>query len=134
MPVNRIGVSVPPGLLKDFDQTIRKMGFKDRSKAIQVAIRNFITELEQLEEEGESVGAIIFLFDHNVRGLEDTLTCVQHSHRDIINSTMHIHLDEQNCLEILAIRGKAQLVKRLTQQLSGVRGIKQIKLVRMHTR
>ncbi|MGC8999243.1 MAG: nickel-responsive transcriptional regulator NikR [Candidatus Bathyarchaeia archaeon] len=132
MPVHRIGVSVPPDLLEKFDLAMHKMGFRDRSKAIQAAMRNFITEFEFGEAEGEVAGAIIILFDHTVRGLEDSLTDIQHGFRDIINSTMHIHLNEKNCLEILAIKGKAELIKNLSQKISGVRGVKQTKLVTVH--
>jgi len=132
LPVHRIGVSIPPDLLEKFDVTMRRMGFRDRSKAIQAAMRSFITEFEFGQAEGEGAGAIIILFDHTVRGLEDALTDIQHDHRDIISSTMHIHLDERNCLEILAVKGKAELIKNLSQKISGVRGVKQIKLVTVH--
>ncbi len=108
------------------------MGFRDRSKAIQAAMRGFIADFEFGRVEGVGVGAIILLFDHTVRGLEDTLTDIQHHHRDIINSTMHVHLNEQTCLEILAIRGKTELIKSLSQELSGVRGVRQVKLVTVH--
>jgi CopG family nickel-responsive transcriptional regulator len=129
LPVHRIGVSVPPELLEEFDRTTREMGFKDRSKAIHAAMRGFITDFEFRKAEGEGVGAIILLFDHTVRGLEEALTDIQHRYRDIINSTMHIHLNERSCLEILAVKGKAELVKSLSQKLGGVRGVRQIKLV-----
>ncbi|MEM3766782.1 MAG: ribbon-helix-helix protein, CopG family [Candidatus Bathyarchaeia archaeon] len=101
MPVHRIGVSIPPDLIEKFDLVTRRMGFKDRSKAVQAALRNFIAEFEFGREESEGAGAIIFLFDHTVRGVEDALTDIQHSYREVINSTMHVHLNEQNCLEIL---------------------------------
>jgi len=132
LPVHRISVSIPPDLLEKFDLTMRRMGFRDRSKAIQAAMRSFITEFEFGQAEGEGAGAIIILFDHTVRGLEDALTDIQHDHRDIISSTMHVHLDERNCLEIIAVKGKAELIKNLSQKISGVRGVKQIKLVTVH--
>jgi CopG family nickel-responsive transcriptional regulator len=132
LPVHRIGVSVPPELLEEFDRTMREMGFKDRSKAIQAAMRGFITDFEFKKAEGEGVGAIILLFDHTVRGLEEALTDIQHHYRDIINSVTHIHLNERSCLEILAVKGKAELIKSLSQKLGGVRGVRQIKLVTVH--
>jgi len=132
LPVHRISVSIPPDLLEKFDLTMRRMGIRDRSKAIQTAMRSFITEFEFGQAEGEGAGAIIILFDHTVRGLEDALTDIQHDHRDVISSTMHVHLDERNCLEILAVKGKAELIKNLSQKISGVRGVKQIKLVTVH--
>jgi len=72
------------------------------------------------------------LFDHTVRGLEEALTGIQHHYRDIINSVMHLHLNERSCLEILAVKGKAELIKSLSQKLGGVRGVRHIKLVTVH--
>jgi len=132
LPVHRIGVSVPPELLEEFDRTMREMGFRDRSKAIQAAMRGFITDFEFKKAGGEGAGVIILLFDHTVRGLEDALTDIQHHYRDIINSTMHIHLNERSCLEILAVKGKTELIKSMNQKLGGVRGVRQIKLVTVH--
>ena len=131
--VTRIGVSVPTGLLKDFDETTRRMGYRDRSKAIHVAMRNLITEYQWMhEEEGTQTGAVVILFDHTVRGLEDALTDVQHDFMRIISSTMHIHLDEQNCLEIIAVRGESKTIKAFAQKLAGIRGIKQLKVAITH--
>lgn len=127
--VTRFGVSVPRELLREFDDVIRQMGFRDRSKAIQVAMRNLISDYKWMQEvSGESVGAVVLLFDHTVRGLEDELTHVQHHFTDVISSTMHIHLDEENCLEIVALRGDSRRIKELMRELAKIRGIKQLKV------
>ncbi len=127
--VSRIGVSLPSQLLEEFDETIGRMGYTDRSKAIHAALRNFITEYKWASEaEGRGVGAIILLYDHTVKGLEDALTDTQHSYEDVVTSTLHIHLDEQNCLEILAIRGEGRDIKELAKELATKRGVKQLKL------
>lgn len=133
MRVSRIGVSVPPELLREFDETIKRVGYKDRSKAIHVAMRNLIGDYEWMREaEGVGVGAIVMLYDHTVRGLEDVLTDAQHDYRTIVNSTMHIHLDERNCLEIIAVKGEFKRIKDLTKELTKKRGIKQLKLTVVH--
>jgi len=127
--VTRFGVSVPSELLREFDEFIRQMGFKDRSKAIQVAMRNLISDYKWMQEvPGESAGAIILLFDHTVSGLEDAITHVQHHYTDVISSTMHIHLDEQNCLEIVALRGDSKRIRELAKEFAKIRGIKQIRV------
>ncbi len=131
----RFGVSVPNELLKEFDAVVKKMGFRDRSKAIQVAMRNLISDYEWLHEvEGTCAGAIIMIFDHTVKGLEDSITHVQHHFIDIISSTMHIHLDERNCLEIVAVKGKSNSIRELAQKLANIRGIKQIKIAIVHAK
>ena len=126
--VRRFSVSVPPKLLEDFDKVIRKMGY-ERSKAIRLAMQNFLTEYRWTsEEEGVGVGALIMIYDHETRGLEETLTEIQHEYRTVISSTTHIHLNHQNCLEILAVKGEVKTTQRLAEKLMRERGVKQLKL------
>lgn len=125
----RFGVSVPRDLLEEFDKVLRLMGFKDRSKAIQAAMRNLLSEYKWMKNvRGICTGAIILLFDHTVKGLEEMLTDVQHDFTDIISSTMHIHLDERNCLEIIAVRGKSESIRGLAHKLANIRGVKQLRV------
>ena len=126
--VSRIGVSVPPDLLNDFDEAINRLGYT-RSKAIQVAMRNFLTEHRWVVEgRGKVAGALTMIYDHEVRGLEEALTDIQHDHRDVISSTNHVHLDEWNCLEIVAVRGEVKAIQTLVKKLMRERGVKQLKL------
>jgi len=126
--VRRFSVSVPPKLFEDFDKTIKKMGY-ERSKAIRLAMQNFLTEYRWTsEEERVGVGALIMIYDHETRGLEETLTEIQHEYRTVISSTTHIHLDEQNCLEILAVKGEVKKTQSLAKKLMKERGVKQLKL------
>lgn len=126
--VRRFSVSVPPKLLEDFDKVIREMGY-ERSKAIRLAMQNFLTEYRWTsEEERVGVGALIMIYDHETRGLEETLTEIQHQYRTVISSTTHIHLDDQNCLEILAVKGDVKTTQSLAKKLMRERGVKQLKL------
>jgi len=126
--VSRFGVSVPPELLKEFDSTIVRMGY-DRSKAIQLAMRNFLTEYTwKYEEEGLAAGTMTIIYDHDVKGLEETLTDTQHLHRSIITSAMHVHLDERNCLLVIAVKGEVKAIQNLAKELMSKRGVKQLKL------
>jgi len=126
--VTRFGVSVPPELLKEFDQTIERMGY-DRSKAIQLAMRNFLTEyMWKYEGEGVAAGTMTIIYDHEVRGLEESLTDIQHFCRNIISSTTHIHLDEKNCLLVIAVKGEVKAIRNLAEELMSKRGVKQLKL------
>ncbi|MCP8323439.1 MAG: nickel-responsive transcriptional regulator NikR [Candidatus Methylarchaceae archaeon HK02M2] len=125
--VSRISISIPPDLLEEFDKTIMNLGY-NRSKAIQVAIRNFLTEHKWMHEvKGIVAGALTIIYNHKVKGLEEELTNTQHHHYNIIGSTMHIHLDERNCLEIIAVKGEVKSIRDLAKKLM-VRGVKQIKL------
>jgi len=124
----RVGVTFPPDLLKDFDKIINKMGYENRSKAVQDAVRMFVSERKWLQEErGTQAGVLMMFYDHEVRGLESALTDVQHHHANIICSTIHIHLSERDCLEAIAVKGDAAEVRRLSDELAAKRGVKMLK-------
>lgn len=125
--VARISISIPPDLLNELNDVLKKIGY-DRSKAIQIAIRNFLTEYRWARESGEVAGALILLYDHKSRGIEESLTDIQHEYGDIIMSTMHVHLDEDNCLEIVAVKGNSKSIRELAERMMKERGVKQLKL------
>jgi CopG family nickel-responsive transcriptional regulator len=127
--VSRISISVPQDLLRSFDEHIQRLGYENRSKAIQDAMRNLITESKWLcETMGNGVGAIAMVYDHGVKGLGEELTAVQHHFEETVCSSMHIHLDQEDCLEIIAVRGKATDIRDLAQELKTRRGVKQLKM------
>jgi CopG family nickel-responsive transcriptional regulator len=127
--VDRISFSTPPTLLKQFDDSVRTLGYEDRSKALQVAMRNFVTENAWKTDEGASgAGAILLTYNHDSHGLQEMLTDVQDQFRDTINSTTHIHLDESKCLEIISVRGKMKRIYNLAKAILRRRGIMQLKI------
>jgi CopG family nickel-responsive transcriptional regulator len=124
----RVGVTFPPDLLKDLDEIIGKMGYESRSKAVQDAVRLFVSERKWLQEdESSQTGILLMVYDHEVRGLESELTEVQHHHSSLISSTMHIHIGEQDCLEAIAVKGKASEIRKLSNELTTKRGVKILK-------
>jgi CopG family nickel-responsive transcriptional regulator len=126
--ITRVGVTFPPELLKDFDEVIKRMGYENRSKAVQDAVRMFISERKWLQEEsGNQAGVLMMLYDHEVRGLENALTNLQHHYADTICSTLHIHLSEKECLEAIAVKGNAYQIRRLSDELAAKRGVKLLK-------
>ncbi len=126
--VARIGVTIPPELLKDFDEIIYKMGYESRSKAIQDAITLYVSERKWLkEQDAVQTGIILMVFDHDVKGLESELTETQHEHSSLITSTMHIHISERDCLEAIAVKGKASEIHHLSDELTTRRGVKILK-------
>jgi CopG family nickel-responsive transcriptional regulator len=125
----RTGVTFPLDLLEDFDETTSRMGYTNRSKVVQDAVRLFISEHKWLrEEKGTKVGLIALVYDHDVRGLERALTDVQHEHSRIICSTMHVHLNEYDCLEAIAVKGEANEIKKLAEKITAKRGVKHVKV------
>lgn len=125
--VSRFSVSVDPVLLDEFDKVISGQGY-NRSTAVQIAMRDFLTEHKWKDDEGVVVGALTLMYDHHIGGLSESLNELQHDFYNIISSTTHVHMDHDNCLEILAVKGDASKIKKLSNELSVIRGIKQIKL------
>ncbi len=127
--VERTSFSVSPALLGRFDDIIRKLGYEDRSRALQVAMTNFITEYTWAIEKGRAgVGAILFTYSHRPHGLQESLVDIQHQYRDVVNSATHIHLDETRCLEIISVRGQPVRIHELAKRLMKTRGVTQLKL------
>ncbi len=125
----RVGVTFPPELLGELDETIDMVGYDSRSKAIQDSVRSFVVEQKWLREQmGTKVGVLVLVYDHEVRGLETVLTNTQHKHSRVICSSMHVHLSERECLETIAVKGDVDEIKSLVQELTTKRGVKQAKL------
>ena len=125
--VSRISISIDPELLDEFDETIQRIGY-NRSTAVQLAMRDFLTEHKWKDLEGTLAGVITMMYDHHTGGVMEMLTHLQHDYTDIINSSTHIHLDHDNCLEILAVKGDASKIKKLAEVLSVTRGLQQIRV------
>ncbi len=120
----RFGVSINEELLEKFDNLVVQKGYSNRSEAIRDLIRNQLVELEWQDKDHEVAGTITIIYDHHVRGLSKQLLEVQHGCHDLILSTMHLHLDHHNCLEVLAVKGLVKEIQEAAQQLIGVRGVK----------
>ena len=124
----RVGVTFQPDLLKELDKAIEKMGYDSRSKAIQDAVRSFLTEYRLLQKQkGTRAGVLVMVYDHEVKGLEDALTEIQHKHSHVIYSSLHVHLSERECLEAVAVKGDADEIRKLAQELATKKGVKQVK-------
>ena len=124
----RVGVTFPPELLKELDETTEEMGYDSRSKAIQDAVSSFITEQRLLrKEKGRKAGVLVMVYDHDVKGLEDDLIEAQHHHREVINSVLHVHLSDRECLEAVAVRGDAEDIRKLAHELATRKGVKQVR-------
>jgi len=127
--VSRISVSVPPLLLRRFDEALKRLGYTDRSKAIQNAMQSFVTESKWLcSKEGRGVGAIVLVYDSGVRQVVETINDTQQKYRSIAESSIHLHLDERNCLEIIPVRGRAAQVNSLAEGLMTISGVREVKL------
>ncbi len=125
----RIGVSLPENLLNRFDEIILNRGYSSRSEGIRDAIRSYIVNYEWMSDvDGKRVGVITIVYDHSQRGLEDSLTHIQHEFGSIIQSSLHVHLDRDICLMVVVLNGDGQDVRKAAERMMTLKGVKHVKL------
>jgi CopG family nickel-responsive transcriptional regulator len=124
----RFGVSIDGSLLKRFDKFIAHTGYENRSEAFRDLIRARLVE-EEVGTDGASVlGVLTLVYDHHQREVERKLTEVQHHHHHTIISATHVHIDHDNCLEVILLRGSGRAVHMLASSLGIIKGVKHSKL------
>jgi len=128
MNTKRFGVSIETELLNKLDEFVEERQFPNRSQAIRFLINKNIVE-EKWQDNQEVAGAIVLVYDHHKRELQKKSTELQHNFHDLILSVQHVHLDHDNCLETIAVKGKAQKLINLSNKLIGLKGVKHGKLV-----
>lgn len=128
MGIIRFGISLDSSLLEDFDKLIREKGYSARSEAIRDLIRDSLVREERELGDRVMVGTISIVYSHDTRELVDMLTDLQHHFYTSIISSMHVHLDDHNCLEVLIVKGKGKDIKRIADRLIGTKGVKHGKL------
>ena len=126
--VSRFSVSLPPRLLEQLDGMAKEKGYENRSQAIADMIRAQLVDHRQRFGTAEIAGTITLVYDHHKPHLQATLTDIQHDHHDVIVSTLHVHLDHHNCLEVLVVRGQAGIIKKIADELVAAKCVKHGKL------
>ncbi|MCE0499372.1 MAG: nickel-responsive transcriptional regulator NikR [Methylacidiphilales bacterium] len=127
-PSVRFTVSLHPVLLRRFDSLVRRTSPKNRSLEVADMIRSRLIEESVVLGRGEVMGTITLLYDHHHHHIQETLTDLQHHYRHLIITTLHVHIDHRNCMEVLVVRGKGQDVKKLSNLLGKSKGVKNGKL------
>ena len=120
----RIGVAIDSDLLDKFDSLIAKRGYANRSEAFRDLIRDELVQKSWESPESSVVGTVTLVYDHHVRMLNERLMDLQHEYHRSILSTLHVHLDHDNCLEVLVVRGKAGVVQKIADTLISPKGVK----------
>jgi CopG family transcriptional regulator, nickel-responsive regulator len=120
----RIGVAIDSELLDKFDRLIAKRGYTNRSEAFRDLIRDELVEKNWESPDSQVVGSVTLVYDHHVRLLSEKLTSLQHDYHKSILSTLHVHLDHDNCLEVLVVRGRSGDVRKIADALISTKGVK----------
>ena len=130
--LTRFGVSVEQELLDNFDGYIRDRKYKNRSEALRDLMREALVE-DQWDGDQIIAGAIAFVYDHHHGQLVNRLMELQHDYYDLIISSQHVHLDHDNCMEIILTKGQALKIRELHHAIRAMKGVKHIDLLRSTT-
>jgi CopG family nickel-responsive transcriptional regulator len=127
MSLTRFSISLDEELMTRFDAKIKKDQCPTRSKAVGDLIRSSLVQTEWRAGD-EVAGAIVLVYDHHTREVGKRLTDMQHDCHDVIISTQHVHLDHDNCLEIIAVKGTPREIETLVKRLKSIKGLKHVSL------
>lgn len=120
----RFGVSIDQQLLRRFDRLIHSNRLTNRSEAVRDLIRARLVDEELAIDSSPVIGVLTLVYEHSRRELESRLTEVQHGQHDRIISTTHVHIDHDDCLEVVLLRGTVAEVRAIAEVLGGQRGVK----------
>ena len=120
----RIGIAIPEELLEEFDRLIERRGYATRSEAVRDLVRKELVDEIAASPGAEVYGAVTLIYDHHARLLLDRLTDLQHRYHEAVMSSVHVHLDHDNCLEVLVVKGKAKNVQKIADGLISTKGVK----------
>lgn len=126
--VVRFSVSMAGDLVRQLDAMAEKKKNSNRSQAIAHMVRDQLVEYRRQMENCEIAGTVTLVYDHHKRNLQSMLTDIQHDHGDLIISSFHVHLDHHNCMEVLAVHGRAEAVRLMADKLISAKGVKHGKL------
>lgn len=126
--LTRFGVSMDAELLRSFDALCEAKGYQNRSEAIRDLVRDRLVQAEWQREDQETVATVTLVYSHEVRELADKLLELQHESHALIVSSLHVHLDAHNCLEVLVLRGKACDVGAVAERLISTKGVRHGKI------
>ncbi len=128
--LSRFGVSVEEELLQSFDQLINGQGYANRSEALRDLMRDALVKsrLETSPENGEVLGSLTLVYDHHASELNDKMNELQHDHHNLVVSVLHVHVSQDDCMEVIVLRGVLREIRALADGLLSLKGVKHGKL------
>lgn len=128
--LQRFGVSIESDLLESFDQLVSKRGYATRSEALRDLIRDALVQshVSASAEKKEVLGSLTLVYDHHANELTDQMADIQHRRHGMVVSVLHVHISQDDCMEVIVLRGKASEVRNLADSLISLKGVKHGKL------
>jgi len=126
--VTRLSMSLPRSLATRFQHYAKERGYANRSEALRDLIRHALVQEEWKDPNAAVAATLTLVYDHHTRTLKDKITAIQHDAGPLVVSTLHVHLDHHNCLEVVVLRGKAKEVQHVADRIAALRGIKHAQL------
>jgi len=126
----RFGVSAEEELLQNFDRLIAAQGYANRSEALRDLMRDAMVKsrLEDTPETGEVLGSLTLVYDHHAGDLSEKMSALQHDYFDHIVSVMHVHISQDDCMEVIVLRGELSQIRSLADSILSLKGVKHGKL------
>jgi CopG family transcriptional regulator, nickel-responsive regulator len=123
--MERFTISIDDELAHEFDRLIDERGYSNRSEAVRDILRAHLDRLREASDaESHCVANLSYVYNHHERDLSERLTSLQHEHHDLTVSTMHAHLDHDNCIESVILKGRSSDVRRFADAISAERGVR----------
>ena len=123
--MERFTISLDESLAGQFDELISARGYSNRSEAVRDLIRGAIeSDRQRAAPTGHCVANLSYVYNHHTRELAERLTAIQHDHHDLTVAAMHVHLDHENCLETVILKGRTETVVRFAQRLMAESGVR----------
>jgi CopG family nickel-responsive transcriptional regulator len=123
--MNRFTISLDQGLAASFDELIKQRGYTTRSEAVRDILRDLLQRQDQNHDRnGYCVANLSYVYNHHERQLSERLASLQHDHHDLTVATMHVHLDHEQCLETVTLKGPARSVRQFAERLIAERGVR----------
>jgi CopG family nickel-responsive transcriptional regulator len=132
--MHRVTITLDDELMAELDRMIVEHGYQNRSEAIRDFARAGMQQAAQdTGKNGDCVAALVYVYDHAARDLSNRLVNNFHDHHDLSLATLHVHLDNDNCMEITALKGSAADVKHLAEHVIAERGVRYGRVVMIPT-
>ena len=123
--MDRFTISLDEDLATAFDELIKERGYSTRSEAVRDILRSHLQHsAEKRDRRGSCVANLSYVYNHQERELAGRLTRIQHAHHELTMSTMHAHLDHDQCIETVMLKGPAKRVRQFAEEIMAERGVR----------